>query len=241
MSMGIYSAVSALKVKDMELDVVAHNIANANTNGFKEQQVSFKAVMARNGRNRSRVSTPFVQFSKRSINFNMGSLAHTGNSLDVALQGDGFLEVKHDGGTFYTRNGSLALNAAGNLVTQNGDLVMGEGGPIQVGSGGIINISKRGLISVDGVERGRIKLVRFQDPQKLEVAGATLFRGGEKAQLMPDTETQVLQGNVEMSNTDVVKNLVHLIEISRQFESYQKVLSANMQLERNANQMARLS
>jgi flagellar basal-body rod protein FlgF len=228
MSIGIYSALSAMKLKEEELDVTAHNIANANTPGFKENLLSFEALLSKYQSGSG--ETPFAGVGEKVVNFEQGSLLSTHNPLDIGLQGKGLLEVQTDSGSFYTRSGSLALDSGGYLVTTSGGRVMGTGGAIHLDQQGQVSISPAGNISVNGQEQGKLRIVGFAKGD-LEPVGASLFRAKAGSQPQEDKETTVLQGSLESSNTNVMKNLIKLMEVSRDYQAYQKVMSAQSKVD----------
>ncbi|EKD42156.1 MAG: flagellar basal body rod protein [uncultured bacterium] len=232
MSIGIYSALSGLKMKEQELDVVAHNMANVNTTGFKEQTMTFEAVMSKN--NQDNEVTPFVQIGEENINFQNGSVFGTQNPLDLALQGEGFFEVQNEKGSFLTRNGAFVLNQNGELVNSTGAKVMGENGPIVIGVGSNVQIATSGAITVDGEDKGRIRVIKVSDPKKIHSAGSTLYRVDPDASIEKDETSQVFQGKLEQSNTNIMQSLVKLIDISRQYQSYQKFISNQNKLEQES-------
>lgn len=236
MSIGIYSALSGIKIKEEELDLVAHNLANSSTNAYKEENISFEAVLGtyQDTDNPDQQSTPFSIIGERSYNFQPGPVVTTNNTFDLAIQGDGFFEIQTERGTFYTRDGAFSLNSLGQLVTQKGDQVVGGQGAIEIGTGNNVQITPGGAITVDGEQRGAIKLVSFADPQKLSAAGGGYFSAGAGANPTAAAGNTVLQGKLEHSNTNVMLSLVKLIEISRQYQSYQKIISSQSRLESEA-------
>lgn len=236
MGIGIYSALSGMKVKLEELEMVAHNLANANTVGFKERDVAFSSVLAENMKpaGGEEQDTPFVKLEDHSFDLTQGAIFKTGNELDLAIQGDSFFEVQTDQGTFYTKNGSFTRDNTGKLVTQAGQTVMGQGGAIDLGTVGKVEISQSGTITVDGQDRGAIKLVKFADSQMLEAKGGNLFAAKPQAQPTLDESPNVLQGQLENSNTNMMKNIVKLIDISRQYQTYQKVLNTQSDLDKTS-------
>lgn len=232
MSIGIYSALSGIKIKEEELDLVAHNLANSSTNGYKEENVAFEAVLGtyQNG-GADASATPFSVVGKRSYNFQPGPIVTTNNSFDLAIQGDGFFEIQTEKGTFYTRDGAFSTDSTGKLVNQKGDLVVGSTGAIQVGTDGNVQISPSGTVTVNGEQKGSVKIVNFADPQKLQAAGGNYFRASGDAAPTNAANPSVLQGKLEQSNTNVMLSLVKLVEISKQYQTYQKMISNQTRLE----------
>lgn len=220
MSLGVQAAIEVMRLKERQLEALSHNIANANTSGFKEEQLRFEA----NLEGALKKDPTYVPKAEKVIDFSQGALMPTNNPYDVALQGSGFLEVQNDQGIFYTRNGALATDAAGNLKTVSGAQVMGQSGPIQINKDGKIEISKSGSITVDGEEVGQLKIVDFEDKTKLSSAGSSLYKAPNDAQPKVLEDPFVVQGNQETSNVNTIKNLAQLIEVNRQYEAYQRVL-----------------
>lgn len=235
MGVGFYSAMTGMKLKEMELEVVAHNLANVNTNGFREQNLTFQSVMSKNDPGASPEDAPPMTVEPRqSINFTTGPVAQTNNYLDLALQGEGFFEVRNDQGPFYTRNGNFTLNSEGELVTMTGAKVMGVDGVIKIGSGGKVEVSQTGDVVVDGEVRGRLKIVDFEDRSSLTLAGSTMLKAGAGAQSKTPQGVLVLQGKVEGSNASMIANMVKLIEISKQYQSYHKILQMQSKIEQDS-------
>ena len=231
MAIGIYSALSGTVNKEEELEAVAHNIANASANGFKEHKISFGSVLSKYQSDINPSATPFAEITERSIDFSPGTLVQTSNDLDMAIDGEGFFEVQKGSESLYTRNGTFAIDSSGNLVTASGHLVMGTSGAIQIGNGGNVQISSSGNIQVDGEDRGSLKVVRFGDTSQLSPVGSSMFKAAAGASPSLNPQAQVLQGKLESSNVNVMRNLITLIEVSREYQTYQKVISAQNKLD----------
>lgn len=232
MPVGIYAALSGMKMKQEELDIVANNLANSSTNGFKENNVSFQSILSKKEAAKSEdLQTEFVGYSEKTINMNPGDVFTTNNPLDVAIQGNSFFEVQTAGGTFYTRNGSFALNNDGEIINHQGEKIVGENGPIRVEKGGHIEISLNGTVTVDGSEVGKLKLVAFQKPQALKTVGSNLFKIDGDNSIVPDSGSTILQGKLENSNVNVTLNLVKLLDINRQHQNYQKIIQTQQKID----------
>lgn len=203
--------------------VITHNLANANTAGFKRQI----GTMSQSGG----ASGPDGGISGAvSVDFGQGRLVHTGRPMDFALDGDnGFFVVETPKGPLYTRNGVFRANAQGQIVDAAGRMVSGESGPLVippgVGTAGI-NVGKDGLISGDGQTIGKIKVVEFEDPTKLTPAGGVAFRAPEGLAPKPAESTSVYQRFQEGSNVVAVEELVDLITLSRTYEGNFKSIGA---------------
>lgn len=173
-----------------------------------------------------------------------GSFRETGRPLDAALDGQGFFVVQTPRGERYTRAGNFTLNADGQLVTQQGDLVVGEGGPLAVPRGkNTIGIGTDGSISADGQPIGKLRVVRFNDTRgTLSKEGDTLFVSNNKEQPQDAFGTRVVQGALEMSNVNVVSEMAHMMHNSREFDSLQR--SVNLMMSdvgrKVANELGRL-
>ncbi|MFN7927445.1 MAG: flagellar basal-body rod protein FlgF [Blastocatellia bacterium] len=159
-----------------------------------------------------------------------GSLRETGRPLDVALDGQGFLVVQTPRGERYTRAGAFTLNADGQLVTQQGDLVVGESGPIAIPRGkNTIGIGTDGSVSADGQTIGKLRVVRFNDTRAaLTKEGDSLFALTDKEQPQNAFGTRVVQGALEMSNVNVVSEMAQMMHNSREFDSLQRSVTLMM-------------
>lgn len=229
-----------------ELDVVANNIANLNTTGFKADNAVFQEYLmpvARENRfaPRDRLLS-FVEDRGIWHDFSQGALRQTGNPLDVAIDGEGYLVVQTAAGERYTRNGSLQINAQGQLVTSDGALVMGENGPIVFQqTDHSIAISPDGRVSVvegsnsrDESLRGKLRLVSFAAPQRLMKDGANNFRAPADMTAQPVGNPRLVQGSVEASNVNAVGEMTRMIEITRTYTQIATLLQQQGELRRGA-------
>jgi flagellar basal-body rod protein FlgF len=208
-----------------ELDVVANNIANIDTTGYKADGSLFEEFLgsaARSSQNDGRVS--YVLDRGVWHDMNQGPMQRTGNPLDVAIDGDGFLAVQTPQGERYTRNGSLQINATGQLVTNDGNPVLGDSGPITFQrTDRQISISRDGTISVrEGASnadsaRGKLKLVAFDNKQQLRKDGSGTFAAADGAAPHPATTAGLQQGSIEKSNVRGVVEMSRMIEITRSY------------------------
>ena len=212
-----------------EQERVANNLANANTVGYKRDRTFTEALeeyVDEEGAPRSERLT--AQWADAA----QGALESTGSPLDVALDGEGFFAFSDDetGETIYARAGRLSLDAEGTLRDLAGRSVEGEGGPIQLPpSGGAININRSGEITVDGQSVGKLSVVRFEDPMQLRrLDGVAFDAAGMEPE--PVENPTVMQGFVEASNVDAVREMTDMIAYYRQFESQQKMLQTTDQI-----------
>jgi flagellar basal-body rod protein FlgF len=238
MNIGLYSTYLGMKARQVRLDLIAGNIANASTTGFKADRLAFRsansAIKPEAAGNETAVENNKRRAPETGVltlpmtDFSGGPIRDTGRSLDVALDGPGFLVVQTAAGERYTRSGSLTLDANGQLVTQNGDLVVGEGGPITVGPGEV-TIGDDGTISSNGQQAGKLKVVQFNDPiAALQKEGHSLFvaTGAEKAN--ESSATRLVQGALETSNVNSLTEMVAMMQNTREFDSLQRSVSMLM-------------
>jgi len=211
-----------------ELDVIANNIANINTSGYKSDNSVFQehlmpVARANQFRGNDRALS-FVQDRATWIDFSQGPLEQTNNPLDVSVSGNAFLTVQTPRGERYTRNGALQINASGQLVTSEGNVVLGTAGPITFQPGDRqISISKDGTISVregssnTDSQRGQLRLVNFANPQQLQKDGGSTFNAVGGAAPQPATNATIAQGAIEKSNVSGVGEMTRMIEITRAY------------------------
>jgi len=225
---------------------VAHNLANASTNGYRAAASAFRAVPVQGDGLPTRT---FVVDSTPGANFTPGPLQSTGRDLDVAVQGPGWIAVQtNDGSEAYTRNGSLQISSNGLLQTRNGLNVVGEGGPISIPTDSLITIANEGTVSVvssvpppKSVNAvGRIKLVN-PDEKLLVRGGDGLFRlaGGGSAEA--DPKVVLASGALEGSNVNVVEEMISMISLARQFDLQMKLLSSADTNAQKASQILNIS
>ncbi len=230
-----------------ELDVVSNNIANINTTGYKADNAAFSEFLMSNARDNDfsgkdkRVD--FVQDRSTWIDLSPGAVERTGNPLDVAIDGNGYLTVQTQRGQRYTRNGSLSINPTGQLVTSEGDQVIGAAGPItfQIGDQNI-NISSTGIITArdstgQDAARGQLQLAYFDRPQMLQKEGASLFSAPAGVNVVPvSPNTRVVQGALEKSNVNGIAAMARMIEITRSYSDISAILQQESDQRRSALQ-----
>jgi flagellar basal-body rod protein FlgF/flagellar basal-body rod protein FlgG len=228
-----------------ELDVVANNIANLNTTGFKADNVVFHEFLMPGAQanqfagNDRRVS--FVHDRATWLDLSQGPVQQTGNPLDVAISGNAFLTIQTPRGERYTRNGALQLNNVGELVTSEGHKVIGESGPIVLQANDRdISISTDGTISVregrnttDSL-RGKLKLVSFEHPQRLQKDGTSAYMPLPGVQARPAPQVRVVQGNIEKSNVRSVVEMTRMVEVTRTYTHVASMLQQQSDMRRTA-------
>ncbi len=233
MSGAIYMSAAGAMAYEKRMQVISNNLANINTSGFKKDKGHFQIIdspdsikedLGKNSISKEKQQPPlWLQFETKT-DFSAGPLKHTGNPLDLALEGDGFFCIKTEQGTQYTRNGNFSLDQDGTLVTMDGLSVLGEGGPINI-EGNTFTVDIKGNISVDGSQIDTIKIVGFQNPDALKKTGNSLFAIADKNAVESKVEfTGVSQGFIELSNVNAIRMMTEMIEVLRGYESYQKAI-----------------
>lgn len=229
MNSGIYTAYSGMQAQADALEIIANNLANINTTGFKEETAFFTVLQqsVKEAENQdtlhSAVNRTVAVLS--ALNGKEGSLINTHRDLDIAIEGNGFLVVNTQRGIRYTRNGNLKVNSTGVLTASDGSPVLGrENKQITVGPGEI-HIGEQGNVQLDGAIVDRLKLVRFEKLSSLEKEGNSLFlsRSGRDVEL--DSEAKIKAGYLEQSNVNPVESVVRMVSILRNFEAMQKCMS----------------
>jgi len=230
----IYLAMSGAKATMQRQDVLAHNLANASTNGFRAEMQTFRAVPVRGDGASTRV---YALESTVGYDDRAGPLQTTGRALDVAPQGRAWLAVQAlDGTEAYTRAGALQVSAEGQLITPSGLPVLGDGGPITVPAGATLEVASDGTISATNASGrptpvGRLKLVTPEAPMDRGADG--LFRASD-GDLPADPTARLQSGALEGSNVSAVETMVSMIAAARQFEQQMKVLQGAEQREQGA-------
>jgi flagellar basal-body rod protein FlgF len=212
-----------------KMDVIANNLANMNTAGYKGEAVKFEqylmpvaSVRTFQGADRR---VDFVDDPRMVRDLSEGEVKQTGNELDVAIAGDGWLVVSTPGGDRYTRNGQLKISADGVLVTNEGYPVQGEGGQIAFAAEEKdIVIGKDGTISSSAGMKGRLQVVDFTSPQAMKKRGDSLYTSDETPQ--PARNAKIIQGSYENSNVQPMQELTQMIETVRAYESVTRMLTA---------------
>ncbi len=228
-----------------EIEVVANNIANLNTTGFKADNAIFEEYLMP-GASADQFALPdrrmsYVQDRQTWHDLSQGPIERTGNPLDVAIDGDGFFVVQTPRGERYTRNGSFQLNATGQLVTSEGYQVIGESGAITLqGQDRDIMVSREGGITVregtaasDAI-RGKLRVVTFAADQPLRKDGGSTFAAMPGAEPQQVRTPRIVQGSIEKSNVRSVVEMTRMIEITRNYTQVASILQSQSDLSRNA-------
>ena len=240
---GLYTAYTGMMNEQYRMDIMSNNLANADTTGFKKEgstSQAYSEVMAvkikdvsenPNTPNRLGNMSLGVKIGETYTDFSQGSLRDTGNTYDIAIGGDAFFNIEFtnksgETSTKYTRDGGFTLTKDGYLVTKDGDYVLGENGRIQLSTtAGNTVIDESGNIYQDDRLVASLKLTEFEDTNYLTHYGETMWDAKEGAVAKDAEDAKIYQGYLEMSNASVVKEMVNMITISRQYESNQKMLT----------------
>jgi flagellar basal-body rod protein FlgF len=227
-----------------ELEAVANNIANLNTTGFKADGTLFEEFLMPVARDHqfppadSRVS--FVRDRANWRDLSQGPVQRTGNPLDVAINGEAFFVVQTPRGDRYTRNGAFQINVNGELVNSEGDRVLGEGGPIQfqstdnnvsIGPDGSIRVREGSNATIDAA-RGKLRLVSFERPRRLQKDGGSRFLAPAGMDPQPAQRATVTQGSIEKSNVRAVVEMTRMIEITRTYSQIALMLQQQSDMRR---------
>lgn len=216
-----------------ELRVLANNVANASTAGFRREETMFAEYVAGLGQ---APSLSMGTAMGRHIDTSQGALDPTGGQLDLAIEGEGFFTVATPAGDRLTRAGAFATNQAGEIVTPDGYQLLDLGGaPVFLPpNAGEVAIGRDGTVSAGGVPLAQIGLVTPEDPATLKRVGATLFEAPDGVRPLDDGT--ILQGFVEASNVDPMTEIARLIEVQRAYEQGQKFLDQEDQRVRSVIQ-----
>ncbi|MBC8016835.1 MAG: flagellar basal-body rod protein FlgF [Sporomusaceae bacterium] len=244
---GIYTGASGMVAETMRTDVISNNLANANTAGFKKDVAvtkdfaSMLITRINDGADAPVIGSIGIGVSvdEAATIHSPGIMKTTGNDFDMAIEGKGFFTVETPQGVRYTRNGTFAKNIQGELITQDGYRVLGQDGPIRI-QGTAMTVGDDGRILVDNQLVGTLQVVEFADEKQLTKEGASLF-AAPAGQNRKSGTAGVRQGFLEMSNVNVISEMVNLISNYRAYEINGKVVQAHDQLLGKAvNEVGRL-
>jgi flagellar basal-body rod protein FlgG len=232
------AAASGLRSRMETLSILANNLANATTTGYKNDKEFYGLFASEDADNPSGSIQTLPTVERQWTDFSQGTLQNTGNALDVALSGPGFFAVNGPGGTLYTRNGNFQTSSTGVLTTSDGLPVRGEGGaPIQLSPDRPVEITSSGSIHQGGRPVGQLEIVDFKSTAALEKAGGSNFRNTD-ARNAPITvnDAQIRQGKLESSNVSVSESAMQLVGVMRQFEMLQKAVLMGVDMNAKAIQ-----
>ncbi|MFS4458464.1 flagellar basal-body rod protein FlgF [Bdellovibrio sp. HCB2-146] len=257
---GVYTALSGAMAQSTKLDTIANNLANVNTPAFKRDQQLFQEYLTANEKPPEVIQIPrdvaaiesfynmqggdksYVDTKGTFTDFSQGGMKHTGNALDVAIDGKGFFEVATPGGVRLTRAGNFTLDGNGQLVTKDGHPVLSAGAPgadpaarvIRVnGTGaGPLSIADNGDVFEGTQNIGKLSLVNVNNPDTLQKVGSSLytFKSNSTPDMTNINNPSLKQGFLETSNVNIVQEMTDMIQTNRVFESTQKAISAYDQM-----------
>lgn len=263
---GLYTAYTGMINQQNRLDVLTNNLANSATNGFKKEgstSQSFDEMLAVKIKDTSAYGLPVgigdvslgVKIGECYTDYGQGSFRVTDNTYDFALDGDGFFAISFtnkagETSVKYTRDGAFSVNREGYLLTKDGDYVLNQaaaqaGNPEQAGYIRVdpnveMVVDENGFIYQNGVQMGQIGVVDFADYNFLEKYGENMFQTVDGAQVQNGT-AQVVQGTLEMSNVNVISEMVEMITIARAYESNQKLIQTiDTTLEKAVNNIGKV-
>lgn len=261
MMRALYTASTGMYAQQLNVDTLAHNMSNVNTTGYKKQRVEFQDLLYQTIKRpaaNADINQPVgmevglgVRPAAITTLFSQGNLQATDNPLDVAIVGPGFFKVEIPGRDepLYTRNGAFKIDAEGNLVTSDGYIVVGVE-PLEEGAYDIV-IDKNGLVTYmlpgeeEPVEAGQIELVKFVNPAGLQKIGSNLFvptvNSGEAVDWDPEEDHTIRleAGYLEMSNVQIVEEMVNLISAQRAYEINSKVIQSADEMLQTASNLRR--
>ncbi|MDA0703496.1 MAG: flagellar basal-body rod protein FlgF [Proteobacteria bacterium] len=218
-----YISLSRQAVVQRQMQVIANNIANASTPAFKSERLLFQQFVEQAG---DGTEISFVKDVAVIRDLSEGNFERTGNTLDLAINGEGYFAVETPNGTEYTRNGRFQLDGEGQLVTGSGYPVLGEGGrPIVLNPGETdIEINADGTIGTSQGPIGRLKVVRFENEQDMQPTESGLYESDQAP--LPSPDTKVVQGRVEASNVQPIVEMTRMIDAVRGYQSTQTMVQS---------------
>jgi flagellar basal-body rod protein FlgF len=246
MDRGLYVSMSGAKQTLLAQAVNSHNLANANTTGFKADLAQFRSMPVYGPGLPTRA---YAMTERHGIDFNTGTIQQTGRELDISLQGDGWIAVQSKTGEeAYTRAGDLRVTPDGLLVTGTGLPVLGDGGAITVPAAEKLEISNDGTINIiplgdDAATLAAIDRIKLVNPNFSEVTKGPdgLFRMKDGSIAEPSAGVRIISGSVETSNVSVVDAMVTMIELARNFEMQVKMMETISKNEEASAQLMRVS
>lgn len=251
---GLYSSAFGGKIEMTRADIIANNLANMDTSGFRKDFISFRERLSESMLKslppemsdkvqNSLTEGPVIystNFEKKNSN---SKYKETNQPLDLAINGDGYFTVKKDDKVFYTREGDFTLDNDGFVCLPDGQsrLINVEGEEIQLNSTENLNVTREGDIIANGTQLGRIGIVDFADPENLKKIGNSLIEYTGSNEALPAQNLNVQQGFIELSTVNPVEEMRDMIETNRLFEGNMRMMSLqNETLERAANNLARI-
>ncbi len=226
------SAASGMRASLESLDMLANNLANTQTNGYKGDREFFDLYTSG-----EEMSNPLEMpnIVNNWTDFSQGSMQATGNPLDFAIAGQGFFAVNGPSGTLYTRNGAFRLDAKGQLVTQDGyTLQQANGKPLQLDPTQEVSVDPRGSVTQGGAQVAQLQVSSFANLTDLSKQGLNYFQYGGNAADVKTAPGEVQQGRLEGSNVGSAESAVRLVTVMRQFEMLQKAVTIGSDMNKQA-------
>ena len=230
------AALGAFRQQTRMSHLIANNLSNAQTIGFKREIPVFQSILSKTSERFQNIQNDTVK-----ISFLPGPIQKTGNDLDLAIEGGGFFKVKTPNGVRYTRNGNFGLSKDKVLINPDGYPVLGQRGSEITLTGKKIAVGTNGSISVDGNEVDQIALVTFPNLNILKKEGHTLLKNESLQEEIGAQQSQVVQGALEASNVNAVEEMINLMDSYRTYESCLKIIQADNSLDSKAvNEVGRV-
>jgi flagellar basal-body rod protein FlgF len=220
----MYSALSGNLARMQGMETIANNLANGNTIGYKRERLSFESFLSGTSQTTTGMGLNFTRIQKSFTDFTLGNNQHTGNSLDLAIDGEGFFKVKRGDEFLYTRNGVFHLSSDGTLLTNSDMEVMGENGQPLTIPADEFSINEDGKILAEGLEVGQIGVFTVEEPNTLTKEGDSMFKLPADQLDQAADNPKVLQGYLETSNVNMMEEMVLMMEALRAFEAHQKMI-----------------
>lgn len=253
MMRALFTATSGMIVQERKQANVINNLSNVQTVGFKVEDLITKEVNQSIIQNRERLGSGKsymreigkigfgTQVDKLFIDFKQGFIEETHKNTDFAIDGEGFFKIQwNENEIGYTRNGEFQVDLSGYLCTLEGNRVLGkDDNPIMVGSGEL-TVTEDGKIFIDEIQRNQFQIVKFETVDELNPVGQSVYRIENGIEIHVN-DTEILQGNLERSNVNPLEEMVKMIEISRTYESNQKIIqSLDRVLDKSVNQVGKV-
>ncbi len=246
---GIYTSALGLLPLQKKLEVIANNLANVNTTGFKRDDAFANELISAGSILRSGTTDPSEKdiSEQTTTDFAQGTLQETNNPLDVALDGQGFFAVQTNEGLKLTRDGSFSISTDGTIVTTNGDPVMGTGGPIRIDNMQDLQksqlvIERSGVVKAGDKIYGQIEVLSPDNLNQLSKAGQNLYTYKSDCVLkqVDPSAVSIRQGFLEGSNVNPIDEMVAMIQIQSNFEAGQKAIQSQDSSLGQANQVGQV-
>ena len=235
MSSGLYSAVSGAKTRLQMMDTISDNLSNGKTPGFKKGGVFFASMLDRSVGLRQARGIDYTQIKEGFSDFSQGELIRTGMPLQLAIEGQGFFKARDaNGQIFFTRQGMLRRDPAGNLLTPHGMKLLGEDGRPLSFPGDDVIIDEQGMAQLAGGQKVRVPVYSVPDLTTLERVGGGLFRAARPEDAVLMERPRLFQGYIEDSNVNTMQEMGRMMEALRVFEACQKMMKNYRELDRKA-------